>query len=737
METRRYKAYNSTRGTVLNSKLAIANRELEPLKFLELLIGGLGLDSESGVWLKPLAGAPQVPRVFPFDLVFLDQNERVIQSAEIFPSSDLPQYSDETASAMVLPLHAALLSQTLPGDLLLMQDLEGAEGDREQPAEAAGEATEVKATAPAVAEEVAVVPLEVVASGQKAEEAPPASGESLPSMPSGVAEEKAPEDVELSVPALAAVESTPQVDAELSALTPPAGAPTWEVPLEGFWSPPAKAEESATRKSKGLPKPEGDARIEADKPQPEIAAPSAPAEPENAGPVEKERNGRAPGATASTSRPVIQSVGFTFSQYRNWQVANATPPAAPLETQKSTDQGPTAKEGVDSKQSAAEPESKGKLPQKTGNAPGGQSAPDSHVKWAELTSRTTGKPGKPGSNARRTTAARKDLQLSAAKETSTPQEPKAAPGKEEAKEPIQTENSNASHTAPALNDPTAELREPSLPLWKSAPNPAEIAAKASTNSQDSSESTKQPVGGDDAPTSQADQGDRVKRSKPPVEKVTKKPEQPKFVVEPAAGHPSHASRVPEAISKLMTALHRIGGSDQQPTARQELAANGDQSSWLIPDALHRDRRRAVRRTVPGLVAYYFTGGAPQPYTISDISATGFFLITRDQWMPETMILMTLQKPSVEGKKRKESITVLCKVVRRGEEGIGAEFVMPETLDPNSRDIKPSRATDRMALAQFLFSGEPDDLEILGVVVVPAAELAAGEQIETQEEFRPD
>ena len=796
METRRYTAYNSTRGTVLNSKLAIANRELEPLKFLELLIGGLGLDSESGLWLKPLAGAPQVPRVFPFDLVYLDRNERVLQSAEIFPSSDFPPYSDEAASAMVLPLHAASLSQTIPGDLLLMQDAEGTGEFRGQPAEAAEQVLEVKASAPGVAAEVAAVPpLEAVGSSGTAEAVPPAPDENVQATPSAGTEDQtaveaerptptlaatednppvdstAPEpalagaedktavDTELPAPVLAIAEDKPavvseppepilaiaeykpEVDGELPAAVPAAGAPNWDVPLEGFWAPIVQAEEAPVKKSKSAPKREGDVKVEAGKPQPQIAASSAPDAPENAGPVEKEKEkGKTSGTTASTSRPVIQSVGFTFSQYRNWQVSTARPPAAPLESQKSTDQGPTASDAVDSKQGVGESGANPKHPAKTsGNSQGGQSTPDSHVKWSVLTSRPTGKPGKQGSNARRAAATRKDLPLNTEGATSTSVEPKVVPGAGEAKEPIQAENSPAANAAPAVQDPAAKVREPSLPLWKISPNPgAAITAKASTNARDLSEGTKQPEG-DVTQTSQSDPENRIKRSNLPVERATKKPAQPKIVVEPAAASPSHASRMPEAISRLMTALHRIGGgADHQPRAKRELATADQQASWLIPEALHRDRRRAVRRTVPGLVAYYFTGGAPQPYTIADISATGFFLVTRDQWMPETMILMTLQKPSAEGKQRRESITVLCKVVRRGEEGIGAEFVMPETLDPNSRDIKPSRATDRMALAQFLFSGEADDsLEVLGFVVLPPPEHQMGEQIESQEDCSPD
>ena len=782
METRRYKAYNSTRGTVLNSKLAVANRELEPLKFLELLIGGLGLDAESGLWLKPLAGTPQVPRVFPFDLVYLDRNERVIESAEIFPSSDFPPCTDEAASAMVLPLHAASLSRTRPGDLLTIQEWEANGELRGRPAEGAERTPD--ASPPEVAVEVAAPPIEAVASSETAEatsspaveclstspvtveekavvdsappEPAPAVSESAPSLGpevsepvSALTESKVAVDAALPEPVQAESGSKCPVDAEPSAQVAAADAPRGEAPMEGISAPTAQAEELSTKKSKSEPKQEGEAGAEVEKPLPQVAAPSAPDASEKAGPAEKEKKrGKAPGTTASTSRPAIQSVGFTFSQYRNWQVTNATPPAAALENPKSKDKAPVVKDAVDAKQVVAQPEGAEKPAEKTAGSPDGrQSNRSSHVKWSVLASRASGKPGKPSSAARRASAARRDTLLHTAKATSTSEEPKAASAAGEAKEPIRAGNPTEASAVPAVHEPAAKHPEPSMPLWKIAPDlKAGVAAEGHGQAQDPGEGVEQPAS-DFAAASEADSRDRVKRSNLPVEKVAKRPEQPK-IVEATPDFQTHPSRVPEAISRLMNALQRIGGgAQQQPGAKQKVTEIDKQTSWLVPEALHRDRRRAVRRAVPGLVAYYFTGGAPQPYSVSDISATGFFLVTRDQWMPETMILMTLQKPSEEGKQRKDSITVLCKVVRRGEEGIGAEFVMPETLDPNSRDIKPSRATDRMALAKFLFSGEVESgqfeieglegsLEVLGFAVMPH-EHQNGEEIESQEDRSPD
>jgi hypothetical protein len=123
--------------------------------------------------------------------------------------------------------------------------------------------------------------------------------------------------------------------------------------------------------------------------------------------------------------------------------------------------------------------------------------------------------------------------------------------------------------------------------------------------------------------------------------------------------------------------------------------------WLKPEVPPSDRRRSHRRYVPGMVAYYFTGGAPRPHQVADISATGFYLLTEDSWIPDTMIQMTLQRPTTKGQ-AKRSIAVLSKIVRKGADGVGTEFVMAQELDHrHSLDIMPKQATDKHALARFL------------------------------------
>ncbi|HUB29001.1 MAG TPA: hypothetical protein VL967_04860 [Terracidiphilus sp.] len=110
-------------------------------------------------------------------------------------------------------------------------------------------------------------------------------------------------------------------------------------------------------------------------------------------------------------------------------------------------------------------------------------------------------------------------------------------------------------------------------------------------------------------------------------------------------------------------------------------------SWLYPN-LHlenvektrREDRAAPRVTDPGLVAYFFTGGAPRPHEVKNISVTGFYMLTDERWLPGTIIRITLQLVGTTGENPHDTITVHSRVVRWGPDGGGFEFVLPGFVD---------------------------------------------------------
>jgi len=132
-------------------------------------------------------------------------------------------------------------------------------------------------------------------------------------------------------------------------------------------------------------------------------------------------------------------------------------------------------------------------------------------------------------------------------------------------------------------------------------------------------------------------------------------------------------------------------------------ASPSNASWFIRFLrwLSTDRRASKRHPLPGLVAYYWTGGAPQAFHIADISNVGIYLLTDERWFPGTMILMTLQRTNTDGDDPDDFISVLTKVIRWGSDGVGLTFVPSNTVDLNSGEPLPDSGVGKKALYRFI------------------------------------
>lgn len=120
--------------------------------------------------------------------------------------------------------------------------------------------------------------------------------------------------------------------------------------------------------------------------------------------------------------------------------------------------------------------------------------------------------------------------------------------------------------------------------------------------------------------------------------------------------------------------------------------------WLFPEI---NRRRAKRFSSPGLVAYYWTGGATHCHDVSNISATGLYLRTKERWAPETLIQMTLQKGMAAEERKEGAISVLSEVVRWGEDGTGFKFVLKDYDVVHDHEVLPGEVLDRKTVERFL------------------------------------
>jgi hypothetical protein len=118
--------------------------------------------------------------------------------------------------------------------------------------------------------------------------------------------------------------------------------------------------------------------------------------------------------------------------------------------------------------------------------------------------------------------------------------------------------------------------------------------------------------------------------------------------------------------------------------------------WWSPDP-----RKAPREQAPGLAAYYWTGAAPEPHDIRDISATGLYVITEERWYPGTLVLMTLTNTDRGDKCAERSIAVHSRAIRWGNDGVGLQFVLANNQDKSRWPNLVVDGLDRKELDRFL------------------------------------
>lgn len=98
-------------------------------------------------------------------------------------------------------------------------------------------------------------------------------------------------------------------------------------------------------------------------------------------------------------------------------------------------------------------------------------------------------------------------------------------------------------------------------------------------------------------------------------------------------------------------------------------------SWLKQTASRA--RCAARYTTPGIVGYYWDGGAPREHLVKEISLTGAYLCAPERWYVGTILSITLQEEGSEGGNgpRSPGMTIPCKVAHQGLDGFGVTFML--------------------------------------------------------------
>ena len=117
MESQKLCAYNQTRECFLGLEVAAADLSYANVKDR---MATLDLKSCEGLWMMPFRGMPETGLHVPLDLIYLDEDCRVIDLVESFPTFHATASSPQAASVLALPTHSVYSSQTQSGDQLVI-----------------------------------------------------------------------------------------------------------------------------------------------------------------------------------------------------------------------------------------------------------------------------------------------------------------------------------------------------------------------------------------------------------------------------------------------------------------------------------------------------------------------------------------------------------------------------------------------------------------------------------------
>jgi hypothetical protein len=157
----------------------------------------------------------------------------------------------------------------------------------------------------------------------------------------------------------------------------------------------------------------------------------------------------------------------------------------------------------------------------------------------------------------------------------------------------------------------------------------------------------------------------------------------------------------------MLELQESGRDDRATQQRHEMGLinPGNEATAAPRNWLQRwwspDPRRAPREDALGLAAYYWNGAAPEAHGIRDISSAGLYLVTEERWYPGTLLLMTLQRTDVGEKTAERAIAVQSRAVRWGHDGVGLQFILPDSKDLKRGNRPMLEGVDRKEFEKFL------------------------------------
>jgi len=113
--------YNQTRETFLSFRVKVADSIVSRLVGL---LGKKSLSPDGGVWIVPANSVHTIGMLFPFDMVLIDKEFKVVGIRELVRPFKITRPNFRAESVLELPAHTIFKSRTEVGDQLVIDRYE-------------------------------------------------------------------------------------------------------------------------------------------------------------------------------------------------------------------------------------------------------------------------------------------------------------------------------------------------------------------------------------------------------------------------------------------------------------------------------------------------------------------------------------------------------------------------------------------------------------------------------------
>ena len=675
METGNYCAYNQSANELLSERVTVVCERLEPVQFLALLLNGPAMDRQSSVLLRELTGTSELPRLFAFDVAYLDDDHKIIEAASVGPGTEFPALPACVTSVLVLADRRLEETGSTRGNVVRICAKAELASQSQPPSLSPSLPLEAQMQVQTLQNEAEAFLPQATTHSEFVFE--PFVG-SLMYLPDAV--RPAPQSSEYFL-RFEVVEQpiAAQVQEALHAQA------AEEVIAEPILPKPAEEEEQGIE----LVRPHTTS-LDEDAAVPELPVSFAPTvirfyDPAASADVRKESEEKTErtGPSPTQLPPALKAAILLMDeQLRREKEAQ--------KERRKKDKTPEEKKRTSAKRRSSRVEGEAASPklEPTPTPPAPSEPATAETYHIEVTQSVPAE------------AASVPPEAAVHMEMAQPAPAEAAVHMQSA-QPVPVDAAHIETTEPAIPQALLQPAPEALPVEVAPQAVPEMTAVPPLEALVSSPSATEEAR--PAPVLEPE----IERVEPaemiPLgtdQQIEEAPVAPVLQAATVAVTPEPPPiKEPELVTEITKpeTPSRTGRRYRE----EKLSLGLRLQRWLMGEEGAK-RRKSERTAMPGLVAFYWSGGAPKPHEVVNISKNGFYLRTKELWLPDTLVRMTLQRPNGDEGETKTSIGVLARVVRIDEDGVGHEFVTMETLlRMRTRDVLPEQATSKKELEKFL------------------------------------